>query len=52
MPWLIDLDNFKAVNDTKGHPHRDLVLQETARSLRRYSRSGDMLGRYGGDETD
>lgn len=47
---LIDLDNFKLVNDTKGHPFGDAVLQETARCLRLYSRNGDILGRYGGDE--
>lgn len=47
---LIDLDNFKTVNDTKGHPRGDLFLQETARCLGMYSRSGDILGRYGGDE--
>ena len=47
---LIDLDDFKIVNDTKGHPRGDLVLQELARCLRRYSRGGDLLGRYGGDE--
>ena len=47
---LIDLDNFKIVNDTKGHPRGDLVLQETARCLQMYSRGGDILGRYGGDE--
>ncbi len=47
---LIDLDNFKTVNDTKGHPCGDQVLKETARSLKMCSRSGDILGRYGGDE--
>lgn len=38
------------VNDTRGHPRGDLVLQELARCLRRYPRNGDLLGRYGGDE--
>ncbi len=47
---LLDLDNFKTVNDTLGHPRGDMVLQETARCLKMYSRSGDILGRYGGDE--
>lgn len=47
---LVDLDNFKTVNDTKGHPKGDQVLGETARGLKMCSRSGDILGRYGGDE--
>jgi diguanylate cyclase (GGDEF)-like protein/PAS domain S-box-containing protein len=47
---LIDLDNFKTVNDTKGHICGDMVLQEAARCLGLYSRDGDILGRYGGDE--
>ncbi|MDX2439004.1 MAG: histidine kinase N-terminal 7TM domain-containing protein, partial [Desulfobacterales bacterium] len=47
---LIDLDNFKAINDTKGHSYGDQVLKETARCLKTYSRSGDLLCRYGGDE--
>ena len=47
---LIDLDNFKAVNDTKGHPQGDRVLQKTAQYLTMYLREGDILGRYGGDE--
>lgn len=47
---LVDLDNFKTVNDTKGHPFGDRVLKKTAHGLKMCSRSGDILGRYGGDE--
>lgn len=47
---LVDLDNFKEVNDTLGHPRGDRVLQETAQCLKLFSRDGDILGRYGGDE--
>lgn len=47
---LIDLDNFKAVNDTKGHLIGDEVLRVTAESLVELSRSGDIVGRFGGDE--
>ncbi|MDC7233737.1 MAG: diguanylate cyclase [Spirochaetales bacterium] len=47
---LIDLDNFKAVNDNMGHLAGDDVLRVTAESLVELSRSGDIVGRYGGDE--
>lgn len=47
---LIDLDDFKAVNDTFGHSVGDLVIQETAKSIGASIRPGDMLGRIGGDE--
>ena len=47
---LIDLDNFKAVNDSMGHLTGDEVLRITADSLVDLSRSGDIVGRYGGDE--
>lgn len=46
----VDLDGFKEVNDTYGHPAGDLVLLEVARQLRTHCRDGDLVGRLGGDE--
>ena len=47
---MIDLDRFKVVNDTYGHPTGDVILYETARILRETAREIDMVGRYGGEE--
>ncbi|HEX8157376.1 MAG TPA: diguanylate cyclase [Solirubrobacteraceae bacterium] len=47
---IIDLDNFKHVNDTYGHQQGDLVLREVARVLRESSREVDHPARYGGEE--
>jgi diguanylate cyclase (GGDEF)-like protein len=47
---LLDLDNFKSINDTYGHPAGDLVLQEVARILRESLREIDQPARYGGEE--
>jgi len=47
---LVDLDHFKAVNDTHGHAAGDAVLFETASRMRAAVRAYDFLGRYGGEE--
>ena len=46
----LDLDNFKRVNDLHGHGEGDMVLKEVARILQENFRSGDVVGRVGGDE--
>lgn len=47
---MLDLDHFKAVNDTYGHLVGDRVLQTVARATRQVLREGDVLLRYGGEE--
>jgi diguanylate cyclase (GGDEF)-like protein len=47
---LIDLDDFKTVNDTGGHQFGDLLLIKCAELLRRELRQTDVVCRYGGDE--
>ena len=47
---MIDLDNFKFINDTFGHPVGDLVLKELSELLSSDLRRGDLLARLGGDE--
>ncbi len=49
LHWL-DLDQFKAVNDTLGHPVGDVLLKAVARRLRASVRKADFLARLGGDE--
>ncbi len=47
---MLDLDHFKAVNDTYGHLVGDRVLQTVVRAARQVLREGDVLLRYGGEE--
>ncbi len=47
---LMDLDHFKAVNDSYGHQAGDFILTEFAAALRASVRPYDLLGRYGGEE--
>jgi diguanylate cyclase (GGDEF)-like protein/PAS domain S-box-containing protein len=47
---LIDLDNFKGINDTQGHEVGDLLLKRVGKRLASCLRKGDSLARFGGDE--
>jgi diguanylate cyclase (GGDEF)-like protein len=47
---MIDVDDFKSVNDTYGHPQGDIVLKEVSNVLRETSRDADAPARYGGEE--
>ncbi len=47
---LLDLDDFKRVNDEKGHPEGDRLLKEVGRYLVGHVRKGDLVGRWGGEE--
>ena len=47
---FIDLDDFKAINDTYGHDHGDLVLVQVAAAVKSVLRDSDVAGRLGGDE--
>jgi diguanylate cyclase (GGDEF)-like protein len=48
--FFLDIDRFKNINDTLGHPTGDRVLQEAARRLTAAVRTSDMVARLGGDE--
>ncbi len=47
---VIDVDGFKAINDTYGHQAGDRVLVSVVQTIKRLIRSSDLLARYGGDE--
>lgn len=48
--FVVDVDRFKDINDTHGHPMGDRVLQHVAQQGRHVLRCTDLFGRYGGDE--
>jgi diguanylate cyclase (GGDEF)-like protein len=47
---LLDLDNFKPINETHGRKAGDIVLRQVAQMLQQHIRSNDILGRWGGEE--
>jgi diguanylate cyclase (GGDEF)-like protein/PAS domain S-box-containing protein len=47
---IVDLDNFKSINDTYGHGSGDVVLKMAAQTLEKKSRACDIICRYGGEE--
>ena len=48
--FMIDIDFFKKINDTYGHPFGDLILQNTVSSIKKVLRRNDLMGRLGGEE--
>lgn len=48
--FILDLDNFKSINDNYGHHYGDIVLKDTAKILLNNFRDEDLIGRLGGDE--
>jgi two-component system cell cycle response regulator len=47
---LLDIDHFKSINDTRGHPEGDRVLQDVARIAQGQLRAGEQIFRIGGEE--
>ncbi|HOW58808.1 MAG TPA: diguanylate cyclase [Candidatus Omnitrophota bacterium] len=50
MALVIDIDNFKKINDSLGHPVGDILLKETSKQIRDAVRLSDHIARVGGDE--
>lgn len=50
MLFVLDVDNFKKINDTKGHAFGDQVLSQLGHEIRAWFRVNDIVGRIGGDE--
>ncbi len=48
--FIVDIDNFKSINDTLGHHFGDITLQDVSMNLQSCFRSDDIVGRIGGDE--
>ncbi len=48
--FMLDLDNFKDINDTLGHPEGDIILKQVAKRIPSALRRSDTIGRLGGDE--
>lgn len=47
---MLDIDNFKKINDTYGHDYGDLVLKKVAQTVKNFLRNSDMFARWGGEE--
>lgn len=47
---VLDLDNFKGINDTRGHQMGDEILKRTAENMKQRARATDYVGRWGGEE--
>ena len=47
---VMDLDDFKKINDAYGHDVGDEVLESVGHTIKRFFRAGDIMGRFGGDE--
>ncbi|MDF2594486.1 MAG: diguanylate cyclase with sensor [Clostridia bacterium] len=47
---MIDIDDFKSINDTYGHPYGDIVLKEITAVIKHATRPNDIVARYGGEE--
>ena len=48
--FILDMDDFKRINEEKGKPFGNVVLMNVANSLKQACREGDLIARFGGDE--